>query len=432
MTLPVLALAAAPLVIGLLALLVMQPMRITLPVYAAALPFGGLLSIGSTRFGSLSSILGMVLGLGLVLQLATARRTVRRLSPTVPLWLLFTGMAGATVLWSLTPDKTINGFLSLSSLAGVYILVALRPVDRLVVNRVENGVLFGGVTVICYGLVQLTVLGGFPSDVPGVGPVSDGRFGNDMIGPNNQAVALLLPLVIALTRSTSRPTRTSRVLHLALAALLVLGILMTASRGGMLATILVVLVLAIANPQGRSTLVGYSVVGAIFMAIVFLVQPGGITSREVETTSSSGRTSIWRVALAACPEYCPVGSGWGTFPDVYAETQASVPDAEVLVGKGGSYEPHNVWILVAIELGVPGVILLAGALGFSFLEAMRLPARLRGPPLSALTGTVFAALFLSNLEFKFFWLALIMVALSRNMALGEAADARRQTVPAST
>jgi O-antigen ligase len=116
---------------------------------------------------------------------------------------------------------------------------------------------------------------------------------------------------------------------------------------------------------------------------------------------------------------------------VYAETQSSVPDAAVLVGKGGSYEPHNVWFLAAIELGLPGLLLLALVFALTFIEAVRLPPSLRGPPVSAFVATIFAALFLSNLEFKFFWMALILVSLSRNLALQvEQGEVARRPTPA--
>jgi hypothetical protein len=40
-------------------------------------------------------------------------------------------------------------------------------------------------------------------------------------------------------------------------------------------------------------------------------------------------------------------------------------------------------------------------------------------------ATVFAAFFLSNLEFKFFWMALIMVAVCRNVVQSESVRDRR-------
>jgi O-antigen ligase len=177
---------------------------------------------------------------------------------------------------------------------------------------------------------------------------------------------------------------------------------------------LLVLVLVTRRERGKTHLIAYAVTGAALAAFVFLAHPFGLAERTVETTSSSGRTDIWRVGLAACPQYCGFGSGWGTFRQVYADTQASVADARVLVGAGG-YEPHNVWVLVAIEFGVLGVVLLAAGLSVSVSEALRLPAGLRGPPLSGLAATVFAATFLSNLEFKFFWMAFMIIALSRNL-----------------
>lgn len=419
MTRLVLVLVAAPFGCGLLLLCLRQPLRWALPGYAALMPFGGLLSVGTTRFGSASSLLGIVLGVGLVLHLMSTRRLAVGLSATVPLWLLFLGTAGATVLWSIVPARTANGFLVLSSLVLIYVLVALTHVDRAVLARTENGLMLGGVLATCYGLAQLLLLGGFPSDVPDAPVVPDGRFGNDLLGPNNQAVALILPLLVALSRSVTLPSRSSRLLNGFVSALLLTGILMTGSRGGLLATFIAVVVLACATPRGRAALLVCAAAGVVVVSLVLVFHPAGIAVREVQATSSSGRTDIWRVGLAACPRYCAAGSGWETFPDVYAATQASVPGAQVLVGKGGSYEPHNVWILVAIELGLPGLVLLAGALGTTLVEALRLPAGLRGPPLSVFVAVVVAALFLSNLEFKFFWLALILVSLSRSLANAE-------------
>jgi O-antigen ligase len=431
MTDPLVLTVAAPIGLAILLLCLRDPLHIALPVFAALVPFGGLIAIGNSRFSSLSSLAGIVLGLGLVLHLLRGRWSSVPLSPTTPLWLLFLGVAACTTLWSVAPAKTITSVLVLCSLVGVYLLISVSQIDKAVLTNTENGLLLGGVAVVVYGLFQLLVLGGFPSDSPIEGVVTDGRFGNDMLGPNNQAVALILPLVIALSRMAARRSTRSVVVHGVVVALMLIGIVMTGSRGGMLATGVAMIALTMANGAGRGKLLGFTLVGALLVTLIFVFKPMGLTQREVETTSSSGRTDIWRVGLAACPKYCPVGSGWGTFPDVYAETQASVPDAAVLVGKGGSYEPHNVWFLAAIELGAPGLLLLALVFVLTFVDAVRLPASLRGPPVAAFVATVFAALFLSNLEFKFFWMAIILVSLARNISLQiDRAELVRQPTPA--
>ena len=417
MTDPLVLAVVAPVGLAVLLVSLRDPLHVALPLFAALVPFGGLISIGHSRFSSLSSLVGIVLGLGLVLHLLRGRWSDVPLSLTTPLWLLFLGVAACTALWSVNPGKTVTSVMVLSSLVGIYLLISVSKVDKAVLSYTENGLLLGGVAVVLYGLFQLLVLGGFPADTPVGGIATDGRFGNDMLGPNNQAVALVLPLVIALSRMASRRERRGQLIHGVIAVLMLAGILMTGSRGGMLATGVAMLALTMANGAGRAKLLSLTLVGALLVVLVFVFKPLGITEREVETTSSSGRTDIWRVGLAACPQYCPVGAGWGTFPDVYAATQSSVPDAAVLVGKGGSYEPHNVWFLAAIELGVPGLLLLALVFVLTFVDAVRLPPSLRGPPVAAFVATIFAALFLSNLEFKFFWMAIILVSLARSLSL---------------
>lgn len=414
--------AASPLVAVVVVLCLRDPMRVALPLYAAVIPFSGVVELSTSKFASLSSIAGMLLGAGLLLHLVRRQPGHVRLSATIPVWVLLVGFAGVTVLWSLAAPTTASSFAILASLIGIYVLVALAPVDRDILQRLENGLLTGGLIAVAYGLYQLLVLGGFPSDPPVPG-ATDGRFGNDLLGPNNQAVALILPLLVTLVRFSTLPRRATRTAYSVLAALLLLGVLMTGSRGGILSTILAVVVLAAATPSGRKKLVTYGVVGAVVAATVFVAHPLGLAERTVETTSSSGRTDIWRVGIAACPQYCAFGSGWGTFRTVYADTQATVADAKVLAG-AGNYEPHNLWLLVAIELGVVGVVLLAAGLLLSLREALRLPVGLRGPPLAGLVATVFAAFFLSNLEFKFFWMALMLIAISRNVAAHEAAELR--------
>jgi hypothetical protein len=79
---------------------------------------------------------------------------------------------------------------------------------------------------------------------------------------------------------------------------------------------------------------------------------------------------------------------------------------------------------VAIELGIPGLLLFFAALGLTLFEAGRLPRSVRGPPLAALLGTYQASLFLSNLGYKFYWMAFIVVALHRSASYVQKAHER--------
>jgi hypothetical protein len=226
--------------IGLLVALLClkRPLSVALPAFAASIPFGSLLQVGHSRFGSLSSILGLLVLIGLVLRLTVSRRQLAPLSPTVFLWLGFLAVAATTTLWSLSATLTANGILEIGSLIGIYCLVSMSQVDRDIVRRVELGLIVGGLAAVGYGLVQLTLLGGFPNDVPGLPPGPGGRFGNDLLGPNNNAVAFLLPLCFCLQRSATASRASTRRLYAVFAFLMFLGIVMTGSRGGLLSAVL--------------------------------------------------------------------------------------------------------------------------------------------------------------------------------------------------
>lgn len=425
----VLVVVAAPFAIALVVACLREPLRVALPLFAALIPFGGALSLGASKFGSLSSLAGLLLGAGLALQLITTRRTAPRLSASVPLWLLFLAYAAITTLWSFDRGVTLSTLAVLVSLVLVFLLVAISDVDEVVVRRTENALLAGGVAVVLYGLYQLLVLGGFPDKRGSSAPVAGGRFGNDLLDPNLQAVALLLPLSISLHRAFAGDRGARRLLDLAIAALMFWGVLMTGSRAGTLAVGIVLLTLLLSGPRrARKGLLVALAGGLALAAVVWVYHPAGIAERsslEDSKTSSSGRTDIWKVGMAACEEYCAYGSGWGTFPEVYAETQATVPGARVLSGPEGSYQPHNLWLGVAVELGIPGLLLLGAALASSFLDAVRLPADRRGPPLASLVGLLFGVVFVAGIEFKFFWMVLMLVAVHRNLTLAQERDRQR-------
>jgi O-antigen ligase len=401
-----------------------EPLRVALPVYTALIPFGGALSVGSSAFGSASSLMGVLLGVGLVAQFITGRRLAPRLSALLPIWTLFLGLATATALWSIDRSTTLIGLAVLSSLVLVFLLVTLSPADRTIVRRTETALLLGSTAAIGYGLFQLLFQGGLAGDT-GAAVAEGGRFGNGLLGPNILAVTLLIPLAIAVNRAFN-PRDPGRPLpNSLLAGLMLVGVLMTGSRTGTLGAGVVVLAMIWVMPRSaRRWLIASLLVGVATAVFVWTAHPLGLAERTFEsTTSSSGRLDIWQVGLAACPDYCGVGSGWGTFPDVYAQTQASVPGARVLAGAEGSYQAHNLWLLVLVETGVAGFLLLLLGLATSAFYALKLPSEYRPAAVGALVGLTVGVFFLSSMEFKMFWLVPILISLYRNTVLAELAAA---------
>ena len=386
------------------------PVATVLPAYAATVPFGSLLSTGlAPPYDSISTPLAMLLCAGLLREVIAGRTVHVRLPATVGIWLTFLGVAGASAVWSLSPQLTQAAFRRLALLVLLYLLLALVPITAGQLRRVETALVVGGVAAACYGIAQF-LTGTLPVEVEG----GSGRFGRELLGANNTAAALIVPLAIAIWRSASSSRSSSRLAYSAASALLMLGILLTGSRGGILAVGATLAVMVATSRRARRSLLKRTGAAVLGLLVVLLLHPGGIASRT-DKTSSSGRSDIWRVGIHACHYYCRAGSGWGTFSRVYQQELPKVPDARILT-QGVAYEPHNIWLLLAVETGVVGLALALVGFLLTLWQAWELPAVLRAPPLSGLVGTLVASFFLSNFEYKFFWMNLNYSLLCRSVA----------------
>jgi O-antigen ligase len=402
--------ALGPLVLAYLVACFRDPLRYALPPYAVSIQFSSLISVGPGPFGSVSSLLGILLGVSLLAQLITARPASPRLPLVVPVWLAFLALCGFSIFWSINAEETASRFAVLSSLVLLFVALTLTRFDRAAFDRFESALILGGVLVVGYGLAQLLLLGGFPTPDGGAA-----RFGNDLLGPNNQAASLLLPIAISAGRALSGSIRW-RAVHGAALLLLALGVVMTGSRGGLLAMVITLGAIVVFGAVKRAAAVALVAAATVVVGVVLLINPGGIGQRQLELqTDASGRDSIWTIGLHACSEYCLTGAGWGSFPTVYATELPEVPEARILY-RGSSFEAHNIFLLVGVEAGVVGLLLLLMALGVALAGALRLPVAMRGPPVAALLGIVSSGFFLSNLEYKFFWAVLMYVVVAESLA----------------
>jgi O-antigen ligase len=413
-----------PLLVAYVVACVRDPLRYALPPYAALIPFSSLLAVAPGPFGSVSSLLGLLLGIALLIQLVTTRRGSPYIPVVVPIWLAFLALCGLSLFWSVAPQATLLGFAALASLIVLFVALALSRFDEETLRRFATALVVGGVLVVVYGLAQLTVLGGLPAP--------DGRaarFGNDLLGANNQAASLLLPTAIAAGRALTGSAR-SRALNGVATLLLVFGVLMTGSRGGALSTLVVLGTVLLLSAARRTTKTALVAGVAVLLVLVLAVQPGGVGQRQLNETNSSGRSDIWAVGVHACRVYCLTGAGWGGFPTVYRDELVSVPEARVQP-RGIAFEPHNIFLLAAVEAGGLGLLLVVVGLTAALVSAFRLPASMRGPPVAALLGTCVSSFFLSNLEFKFFWAVLAYAAVTGTVAAVERAGSGRGAPPAA-
>lgn len=379
-----------------------KPVRM-FAAYAAVMPFGSAfaLPLGLPRsFTTLSSIVGAAATVTLAWDLARNRRTSPPISTPTTLWLLLLGLAAASVSWSINPAASMDDTYVLGSLVVFYLVVALYPFTSQDLSIVRDGIAAGTGATGAYALV-LAATSNLPTTNAGVARFEvTGAGGGEGGDPNITAAALLLGFSVAL-HSAFQPgiSPRRRMFYMLATVLSGAGITLTASRGGLLALIAVVLYTVLTRGSG---VVAVLALVTVFASAVLLV-PDTLAER-MDNTGTTGRSQIWEIALESCPEHCATGSGLGTFPDVHERGVLTIPDA---TGDKLRFEAHSIWLETLVELGVLGFALLSGALLLLGRELWRLPVQARHGALAGLVALLITSSFLSNALFKYFWLVVM-------------------------
>jgi putative inorganic carbon (hco3(-)) transporter len=232
-----------------------------------------------------------------------------------------------------------------------------------------------------------------------------------------------------------------RFVLLAVPTLLCLRVIMfTGSRGALLGVAVAALFLGLVRAR-------FAIVGCLALALLAWANPQYVPSivaarfgilydagaaetaediAEAFEKSAAQRIIIWRGALDMIADNPVLGVGYGAFPYLigrYTDNTARVGDA------------HNVYLLIAAELGIPALLLFLLLIGLAFREAWRLYRRgedpfLRGLGLGLAAGIVglvvtgmFGSRFNSFELVGYFWILTALVVRGR---LIESQEARQQ------
>ena len=285
--------------------------------------------------------------------LGWASEKTASLPKTFPLRWPFAALIAVTVVTTFTSVYKPAGVLGIWQvvvLAGAAMLVCAVPLDR---RQLFTGVLAfcaGSLASIAYGWYQWAswlvkrhelswrILGAWEN-------------------PNYFAAFLLitLPALVILARQSKvAPVRWGMGL-LALLALVTL--VMTQSRGGVLALLLCLLVFlpAWGWAEGRlsARTIGLGAVGFVILIGLMLLSPIGKrvldpAVREKQFHSQMFRLYTWRGALRMARDYPWLGSGPNTFASAFGKYQ------EV----GYTRNAHNIYLQAAAETGWPGMLVL--------------------------------------------------------------------------
>jgi O-antigen ligase len=271
-------------------------------------------------------------------------------------------LLGAKPGWlplSLSPLSTKASALALiPALAGYFAVLTLRATDYL---RISLVVVACAVIGLVIGLAQKSLgqMSGFYFYGDFGINIANGTFANRNFFAAQLFTSIPFVAAIATVMSHSRRVHPALVLIFAFIymALLVVGLGIIGSRGGIVLAILSVIFSVFyvyRNPITVDFGRRWSFYAVLtFLVLIFQVGMVGITRLAETDPIQDYRGEIYGVTLTTIKNYFPVGSGMGTFAPVYQQFETP----RVIVAKYVNHA-HNDWLEIALEGGAPALGLL--------------------------------------------------------------------------
>lgn len=171
-------------------------------------------------------------------------------------------------------------------------------------------------------------------------------------------------------------TSSVKAMQVAAGLLLLVGVILTQSRSATTLLAVPLSLLGLRLFQSRSSLnlrKGHFALGALGLVLLVGVIAAGIgTNTKLQQTTKrfanveDSRPLIWEDSLVSAQRFWPLGAGMGTFDTVFLVDESLESLEPMRPGRA-----HNDYLELAIEAGVPGLVLLAGWMLYVALAAFR-------------------------------------------------------------
>lgn len=305
----------------------------------------------------------------------------------------FVVWALASVLWSRIAGASIGHALTYLQLFALVLMIWDLCDSQVSIRTVMQAYVLGS----WVALISL-----FSNFSHGEAVVYD-RFASTGADPNQVAVALALGFSMAWHLTRDGAGGLARIANTAFLPAALLGVALSGSRGGMLAS-LVGVVFALSTLPSRKLsfkIAAALIVVSAFSAIVALVPDPTMerlasTGQSVAEGDLNGRLQLWSESVDAFVRYPITGSGIGA-------SKAVLPSGKV---------SHNIALSAGVELGLVGLMLLAGTIAVALRRAWA-QAKSNDRLQLALLGTwLVAGASLTLLETKATWVVLSLAVAS--------------------
>lgn len=380
-------------------------------IFATAL----ILMLHQTHVGFLRELLErarwlpfVLLGFAVLVEAALSGRSGRRFhgfDTYIVLWLAF---ALGSVSYSIAPSLTLGRAATLVLMYVAVFWAVWRYAGRKGEESVVDLILFATLVVFCGGLLLAPLLGGLSFGE---------RFSGLMENPNSVGLLTALLMPPAVERLLSR----GRFRDYLLVAVMVVSVVLSGSRGGMLAT-LIGTTYVLWKARKRAFVLG--LLASLAAAILILANPH---EREAEMmvdpylraqtlATGGGRVEVWPVALRMIRQRPFFGHGFGTEDLLF---QSYGYDPESFLQHTGSYL-HNSYLGLTAQLGLVGAVTfflplilfayrrIRASLGDARLEVTH---ALEGTLIAALVACLFESWIYSmgNSQAFPFWVCLVLL-----------------------
>ena len=271
------------------------------------------------------------------------------------------------------------------------------------------------------------VLGTFLTTVYGLvfGLYAEGRFRGGLADANFLAAAAVASLALCGFMLASERRGIARIVLLGFAAFDAVALVMSQSRGGLIAVTVVLFTACLLAGRLRGRVIALAlVVAAIGVGYYAVLAPAAVRERatNISEQGSAGRADAWRIAFEMAQDHPLVGVGLNNYPIVQARyVTGTVNLTDIQLFRELSLAAHNTYLQIWSELGLVGLALLFAVLALTVLSAAR---SLRGVDpdrdqtvdrlvrgfIVAAVGLLTAFAFLSGQYEKHLWLVLGVLA----------------------
>jgi O-antigen ligase len=342
-------------------------------------------------------------------QATRSRRESRSLlasSPGVAIpVILFVGWSTISIVWA------VSGGKAESSTSRFLLDVLLFPIVFGAVRRREH----------VRWIISAFVIGAVLSAAIGLLQSGGARLAGGIGDPDGEAALLATATILNLGLIATLPRgSTARRLAVAAAVIMAVGLVDTGSRGGLVALAAGLCAAILLGGQWRVRAAQVTLVLAVLVPFYLFVLAPSAAQQHLNSSSSTGRTDLYKVGLKMFEAHPVLGVGSGNFPiaeSQYVDQVGTITRPDIIVD--APRVTHDTYLELADELGLPGLLaFLAIAIGSlsCALRAARLYER-AGVQAYALLARMLAlglitqltaAFFISNYYEHLLWLLLAL------------------------